>query len=290
MLYIYIYIYIYICSVRHADLSEDGILDSITLLSWFIHRFWKFLVRHIFSASKIIAGTNPQLIPKMSETLPYNYDPNWFPQNFKIITEVLSETIQKLSINHNNIEIRNYNAENQLFTCTNISENTNTSLEASPMENLDTIVHSQPTDIYINETIETDFNATLLVDGTLFSLHTVKTLINLEDHGQNITRNKNNNYNIADETTNNTNIYHNHQQRQPVNSTELTQNSYPLNATLPTLPNVNTPLQRLRRQNLLHFNTEHLILNNSTQPTLSNNQNIRITPQQLVNFVRQFNS
>ena len=33
-----------------------------------------------------------------------------------------------------------------------------------------------------------------------------------------------------------------------------------------------------------------IILNNSTQPTLATNQNIQITPQQLVNIVRQINS
>ena len=50
-------------------------------------------------------------------------------------------------------------------------------------------------------------------------------------------------------TTNNTHIYQNHQHRQPVVSTELTENSDPLNTTLPTLPNVKTPLPSLHRQN-----------------------------------------
>ena len=36
--------------------------------------------------------------------------------------------------------------ENQPFTSTNIPENTKISLELSPIENMDTIVHSQPTD------------------------------------------------------------------------------------------------------------------------------------------------
>ena len=44
------------------------------------------------------------------------------------------------------------------------------------------------------------------------------------------------------------------------------------------------------RQNSVHFNTEPIILNNSTQPTQGTNQNIQITPQQLVNIVRQLNS
>ena len=39
--------------------------------------------------------------------------------------------------------------------------------------------------------------------------------------------------------------YQNQQNRQPVNSTELTQNSDPLNTTLPQIPNINTPLPSL---------------------------------------------
>ena len=58
-------------------------------------------------------------------------------------------------------------------------------------QNLDTVVRSKPTDTYINETIETDFNSTFLDDGTFFSSHTDNTLIDLEDHGQNTTRNNN---------------------------------------------------------------------------------------------------
>ena len=75
-----------------------------------------------------------------------------------------------------------------------------------------------------------------------------------------------------------------------MNSTELTQNSDPLNTTLLPLPNVNTPLPRLQRQNSVQFNTESVIVNNSTPTTLTNNQNIQITPQQLINLVRQLNS
>ena len=81
-----------------------------------------------------------------------------------------SETIQKLSINHNNIEIRNYNAETQPFFCTNIPENTNTSLEVLLIENMDTLIHSQQSKIRMNETTETDFNSTLL-ENTLFITH-----------------------------------------------------------------------------------------------------------------------
>ena len=50
---------------------------------------------------------------------------------------------------------------------------------------MDTINHSQQTESRINETTETDFNSTLLDDGTLFSSHTVNTLIDLEDNDQN---------------------------------------------------------------------------------------------------------
>ena len=189
-----------------------------------------------------------------------------------------------MSINHNNFEIIIYNAENQPFTCTDIPKFKNISLGASPIENMDAIVHSQPTDTYTKETTETEFNSTLLDDGTLLSSHTVNSSIDLEDHGQNTTRN--NNTTTAKETTNNTNIYKN----QRVNSTELTQNSDPLNTTLPNLPIVNTPLPRLQRQHSLHFNTEFVVLNISKQSTLTSYQIIEMNPQQLVNLVRQLNS
>ena len=70
----------------------------------------------------------------------------------------------------------------------------------------------------------------------------------------------------------------------------MTQNSNPLNTTIPPLPNVNTPLPRLHRQSFVHFNTEPIIHNNSTQPTQGTAQNIKITPQQLANIVRQKNA
>ena len=47
---------------------------------------------------------------------------------------------------------------------------------------MNTTGHSQPTDTCIKETTETDFNYTLLDDGTLFSSHTVNTLIDFEDN------------------------------------------------------------------------------------------------------------
>ena len=73
---------IYISSLKDADLQAKEILDSLTLLSWYIHRFWKSLVRHIFPATKLIAEAYPQLISKLPETSHYIYDLIWFPQNF----------------------------------------------------------------------------------------------------------------------------------------------------------------------------------------------------------------
>ena len=125
----------------------------------------------------------------------------------------------------------------------------------------------------MNKTTETYFNSTLLDDGTLFSSHKVNTLIDLADNDKNNNKNNNKNTNI-NSTTDITNIYQNHYHRQPLNSTELTQNSDPLNTTIPKLPNVNTPLPRLHRQNSIHFNTEPIIPNNSTQPTQGANQSI----------------
>ena len=80
------------------------------------------------------------------------------------------------------------------------------------------------------------------------------------------------------------------QHRRTANLTELTQNSDPINTTLPSLPNINIPSPRLQRQNPVHFYSEPIILNNSTKTTPINNQKIQITPQQLVNVVRQLNS
>ena len=40
----------------------------------------------------------------------------------------------------------------------------------------------------------------------------------------------------------------------------------------------------------MHFKTQPALLNNSNQPTHGPNQNIQITPQQLVNILRQLNS
>ena len=53
---------------------------------------------------------------------------------------------------------------------------------------MDTIVHSEPTDTFNNETTETDFNSTLLDSATLFYTHTVNTLNDLEENCQKITK------------------------------------------------------------------------------------------------------
>ena len=161
------------------------------------------------------------MIPKLPKTLHYIYDPDSFPQNFINIPKLPSETIQKFSIDHHKIEIKNCNAELQPFTCTNVPENTNTSLEESSIENMDIIFHSQQKDTRINETTETDFNSTLLDDGAHFPSHTVNTLIDLESNDQN--NNYNTNKNFTNDTTNNTHIYQNTQNIQPIKSTELTE-------------------------------------------------------------------
>ena len=110
---------------------------------------------------------------------------------------------------------------------------------------MDTIIRSQPTDTCINEAAEAGFNSPLLDEETLFSSDTGNTLIGLDENGQMNNHNKNNN-NVANGTPNSTNIYQIFQQKQPVNSTKLTQNSDPLKTTLPTLHNINTPLPRLQ--------------------------------------------
>ena len=59
--------------VTDADLSEEEILDTLTLLSCYLHRFWIRLVRHIFPATKLIAQNYPQIITKLPEKLQYIY-------------------------------------------------------------------------------------------------------------------------------------------------------------------------------------------------------------------------
>ena len=67
---------------------------------------------------------------------------------------------------------------------------------------METIIHSQQLESRMNQTTETDFNSTLLDDETLFSSHTVNTLIDLEDNDQN--------NNSTANSTENTNIYQTH--------------------------------------------------------------------------------
>ena len=174
--------------MKDVNLNEEEALDYLTLLSWYIHRFWKSLVRHIFPATKLIAETYPLLISTRNTTLHLSFKP-----------------VSTKFCNDHRSTIR-------------------------------------------NSTKIIDFNFTLIDDSTLFSLHTLNTLNDLEDNGRNNNQNIDNN-NFTTYTTNNTIINQNCQHRQPVNSTELTKNSDPLNTTLPTLPNVNTHLPRLQRQN-----------------------------------------
>ena len=65
---------IYLSSATDTDLCEDEILDSLALLSWYMQRFWKSLLRNIFSATKLITEAYPQIIPRLPETLHYIYD------------------------------------------------------------------------------------------------------------------------------------------------------------------------------------------------------------------------
>ena len=56
--------------------------------------------------------------------------------------------------------------QNQPFTFTKIQGDTITSLEASPTDNIDTIVHSRPMDANLDETTEFNFSSTLFNDAT----------------------------------------------------------------------------------------------------------------------------
>ena len=149
-------------------------------------------------------------------------------------------------------------------------------------------------DSKLNETTETDFNSTLPDVGTLFASHTINTLsvidLDKNNYKKNNNNNNNNNKEVINDTFHNTNNYENHRNRKPVNSTELTQNFDAINTTLPLLSNINLRLLLLQRRNSVHFKTEPVILNTSAQSSSTNNQNMQLTPQQLVNFVRQLNS
>ena len=77
-----------------------------------------------------------------------------------------------------------------------------------------------------------------------FSSHTVNTLSLFDLENKN---NHKNNIGAIKHATNNTNFYENHRSREPVKSTELTQNLDPLNTTLPLIPKINTPLPHLKK-------------------------------------------
>ena len=74
---------------------------------------------------------------------------------------------------------------------------------------MDTIIHLQHSDARMNETVETDFNSTLLDDGTLFSSHTVNTLTDVDDNDQNNKQNNNNHVNNHSTINNTTNYQKN---------------------------------------------------------------------------------
>ena len=134
-------------------------------------------------------------------------------------------------------------------------------------------------DSILNKTSETDFNSTLLDDGTLFPSHT----ISLNDLQNNNNKNKINEG--INDINNNTKVSENHRNRRSVNSTKLTQNLDPLkhNYSANTLCKyISNPLIS---QNSVPFNTEPVILYTSTQPASTNNQITRLTPQQLLNCV-----
>ena len=129
----------YISSAKDAELSQVEILDTLSLLSWNIHRFRICLVTHLFPATKLLAETTyPQLLnithyQKHYTTILSQF---LFLQNFITISEVPTEVLQKFKIDRNKIEIKNQNVENQTLTVKNVPENTKTSLEASPIKNV----------------------------------------------------------------------------------------------------------------------------------------------------------
>ena len=74
---------------------------------------------------------------------------------------------------------------------------------------MDTLTHLQQSETRMNEIAETEFSL-LLEDGTLFSSHTVNTLIDLKDNEQNYNQNNNNhtNNNSINTHPNNTSVDH----------------------------------------------------------------------------------
>ena len=89
----------FISSVKNANPPAKEILDTLSLLSWYIHRLWKRLVRHIFPAKKTnphIPETYPHLMDKLQETLQYIFDSNWFPEGIITITKLPLENYTKI--------------------------------------------------------------------------------------------------------------------------------------------------------------------------------------------------
>ena len=100
-----------------------------------------------------------------------------------------------------------------------------------------TIVTSRPAGTNFNKNTETNFYSTLLDDGKPISSNTVNTLISLETHNKSNNLDNNNHNHTDGKTTNNTNSYEDHKHRQPLNSTELTQNSRPIKQNTSTVIN-----------------------------------------------------
>ena len=148
-----------------------------------------------------------------------------------------------MKIDHQNIEIKLHNVNNQPFTIASFTENTYISLAASAIDNMDTIVFVQTKDSNLNENTETDFNSALLDDEQFFHLTLPKKFSPIEFKKIN-----NNNKEVNIHTIDNAEIYQSHRNRQPVISSELTQNSDLFNSSLPLLSNITTPLPRLQKQ------------------------------------------
>ena len=109
----------------------------------------------------------------MPETLHHINDSICFPENFITFTKILSEIIQNLTIDHNNIEIK-ITTRKINYSLLKTHQKTLIRFEASPTDTIDTKVRSRPLDTNLNKTTETDFSFTLLDDGELSSLHTKK--------------------------------------------------------------------------------------------------------------------
>ena len=61
----------YITCVTDADLSEEEIIDTLTLLSWYIHRFLEKSGETHLSLYATNSTKYPQIKTKLPETLQY---------------------------------------------------------------------------------------------------------------------------------------------------------------------------------------------------------------------------